>query len=223
MAGREARCPCGAAIRCPDRPEAEDEGYDLAPEMVRAAPVRPAAAPIAATGPALGYQTPPKFLPKDQRIGADVEILKTQTIPLWLLVGGIVVEIIASFIEDRHDLNAVAIHIAVEIVGGTVLMLAGVMLTAKIRGIEMGSFWSAALRVAAISVAPAAVGDILMPLAWIIPFGGLLQLGVQFVLYFALLGVLFDMDESDTWYCVTMIFLINLGIYFLLLFAPWGK
>jgi hypothetical protein len=111
----------------------------------------------------------------------------------------------------------------VEIVGGTVLMLAGVMLTAKIRGIEIGSFWSAALRVAAISVAPAAVGDILMPLAWLIPFGGLLQLGVQFVLYFALLGVLFDMDESDTWYCVMMIFLINLGIYFLLRFGAWGK
>jgi len=223
MAGREARCPCGVVIRYPDRPEAEDGGYDLAPEAVRPAPIRAAAAPAGPVGPTLGYQTPPRLLPGDQRIGADVEILKTQTMPLWLLVGGIVVETIASFIVNRHNLNAVAIHIAVEIVGGTVLMLAGVMLTAKIRGIQIGSFWSAALRVAAISVAPAAVGDLLMPLTWIIPFGGLLLLAVQFVLYFALIGVLFDMEESDTWYCVMMIFLINLGVYFLLRFGPWGK
>jgi hypothetical protein len=80
------------------------------------------------------------------------------------------------------------------------------------------------LRVAAISVAPAAVGDLIMPIAQLIPLiGGLLQMGVQFVLYFALLGVLFDMDESDTWYCVMLIFLINVGIYFLLRFGPWGK
>ncbi len=172
----------------------------------------------------LGYQTPQKLLPPDQRDGVDVETLKRQTAPLWLLAGGIVVEMIAAFVEDRHDLHAAMIHITVEIFGGTILILAGVLLTARIRGIEIGSFWSAALRVAAISVAPAAVGDLIMPMTRLIPLiGGLLQMAVQFVLYFALLGVLFDMDESDTWYCVMVIFLINAGVYFLLTFGPWGK
>jgi hypothetical protein len=228
MAGRAARCPCGAEIRCPEQPEAEDGGYELAPEPVRAARVErpvvaPAAGPVAAAAPMLGYQTPRKALPKDQRVEADVETLKNQTIPIWLLGGGVVVELIASFIESRHDLKAAVIHISFELVVGTVLMLAGVLIAARARGIQIGSFWTAALRVAAISVAPAAVGDLIMPIAWMIPFGGLLQLGVQFVLYFALLGVLFDLDESDTWYCVTIIFLVNLGVYFLLLFRPWMK
>jgi hypothetical protein len=227
MAGRAARCPCGAEIRCPDQPEAEDGGYDLAPEPVRAARLeRPVVTPVATpavAAPTLGYQTPRAALPKDQRAGVDVETLKNQTIPIWLLGGGIFVELIASFIENRHDLNAALFHISFEIIVGTVLMLVGVLIAAKIRGIQIGSFWTAALRVAAISVAPAAVGDLLMPLAAIIPFGGLLRLGVQFVLYFALLGVLFDMDESDTWYCVTIIFLVNLGVYFLMLFRPWMK
>jgi hypothetical protein len=192
----------------------QDAEYELAPE-----PKKPAAAPSATSVRTLGYQTPKTLAPADQRPQVDVEILKTQTLPLWLLVGGIVVESVASYLENRHDLRAAGIQIAVEVGGGTILMLVAVLLTAKFRGIEIGSFWSAALRVAAISVAPAAVGDILMPLAWIIPFGGLLLLGVQFVLYFALIGALFDMEESDTWYCVSLIFLIDVGIYFLLRFG----
>jgi hypothetical protein len=185
--------------------------------------VTPISAPAGVAVPTLGYQTPQKALPKDQRVGVDVDVLKNQTIPVWLLGGGIFVELIASYIESRHDLRAALIHITFQIVVGTILMLVGVLIAARARGIQIGSFWTAALRVAAISVAPAAAGDLLMPLAWLIPFGGLLQLVVQFVLYFALIGVLFDMDESDTWYCVIIIFLVNLGVYFLLLFKPWMK
>ena len=29
--------------------------------------------------------------------------------------------------------------------------------------------------------------------------------------------MLFDLDESDTWYCVLVIFLVRLGVYFLFL------
>ncbi len=34
-------------------------------------------------------------------------------------------------------------------------------------------------------------------------------------------GVLFDMDESDTWYCVAVIFLVNVAVYLSLMW--WGK
>jgi hypothetical protein len=94
-----------------------------------------------------------------------------------------------------------------------------VLLAAKIRKIDIGSFWSAALRLAAIGVAPIAVTDLLWPLRYVMCLGGLLILGVQFVLYFALLGALFDLDQSDTWYCVLVIFLVYLGVYFLLLWV----
>jgi hypothetical protein len=220
MIGRAARCPCGAAIRCPDQPEAEDAAYDLAPEPARVVKTAAAPAPVV---PTLAYQTSRAALPADERTGVDVDVLKNQTAPLWLLGGGIVVELIASFIQNRHDLDVTLLEISFEIVVGTILMLVGVLLTAKIRGFQVGSFWSAALRVAAISVAPAAASDIIMPVAGLIPFGGVLQFGIRFVLRFALLGVFFDMDESDTWYCVTLIFLIDLGVYFLLRFGPWTR
>jgi hypothetical protein len=54
--------------------------------------------------------------------------------------------------------------------------------------------------------------------------GGLLGLAGNFVLYFALLGALFDLEESDTWYCVWVIFLVRLAVYFAILSvrARWG-
>jgi hypothetical protein len=36
----------------------------------------------------------------------------------------------------------------------------------------------------------------------------------EFVLYFALLGALFDLDQGDTWYCVLVIFLVRVAVFF---------
>jgi hypothetical protein len=48
-----------------------------------------------------------------------------------------------------------------------------------------------------------AVGNLVMPVATFVSFfGGLGVLAMQFVPYFALLGALFDLEESDTWYFV---------------------
>jgi hypothetical protein len=190
--------------------------YDLAPEPARPdKPAQPAvkSPPVA---PTLWYQTPAALAPDDADRGVDPELLKKQYAPLWLLCGGFVIEIISQYWQHPNNLRRAMLAIAVKIVGGTVVMLAGVLLAAKIRKIDIGSFWTAALRLAAISVASAAVADLLWSLRQLC-LGGLLILGVQFVLAFALLGALFDLDESDTWYCVSIIFLINLGVYFLLL------
>jgi hypothetical protein len=103
-------------------------------------------------------------------------------------------------------------------------MLGGILLAARIRRIDLGQFWIATFKLAAITVAPAAAVDLASPLLRVIPFGGLLGLAAEFVLYFALLGALFDLDESDTWYCVWTIFLVRLALYFAILGvqAKWG-
>lgn len=208
--GKRLRCPCGAEVRCPDHPEGE---YDFAP---RAQAAVEAVAPVKPSVGTLAYRTPPKAAVAPGG-PVDAETLKNRHIPLWLLGGGAVIELISSLIWERGGLGAAMNHIVVQIVGGTVLMMIGVFLAAKIRGVQIGSFWTAALKLAAISVAPAAVGDLVAPIAILVPFfGGLAVLGVQFVLYFALLGALFDLEESDTWYFVWVIFLIDLGFFVLM-------
>jgi hypothetical protein len=96
-------------------------------------------------------------------------------------------------------------------------MLAGTYTAAVLRGLKLGRFWTVVFKLAALTVAPSAVAAIVYPLVGFVPFfGAIILLGVEFVLYFALMGVLFDLDESDTWYCTWVMFLINLAAYFLL-------
>jgi hypothetical protein len=134
--------------------------------------------------------------------------------PLWLLAGGIVIEVIAAFIRLRDPQLALT-HVGVNVVVGTLIMLVGMLLAARFRGIDLGSVPTAAFKLAAISVAPGAIMQLFYPVLLMIPLlGFILALVAHFCLYFALLGALFDLDQEDTWYCVCVIFLIRLAVYF---------
>ena len=224
LAGRDVRCPCGNVQRCPVEEGADEAMYDFAPESVKPKEAeRPVVrAAIKPSVPTLDYRTPAKGAAAASGGLVDTETLKKRHIPLWLLGGGAAIELISEFVFGHNDFATAMNHIVGQIVVGTILMMVGVFLAAKFRGIQIGSFSSAALKLAAISVAPSAVGDLLMPIAGLVPLlGGLVVLIVQFILYFALLGALFDLEESDTWWCVWVIFLINLGVFVLLRWAPW--
>ena len=220
LAGRDVRCPCGNVQRCPVDEGADEAMYDFAPQVTKSE--TEAEATIKPSLPTLDYRTPPQGKVAASGGLVDTETLKNQHIPLWLLGGGAAIELISEFVFGHADFATAMNHIVVQIVGGTILMMVGVFLAAKFRGIPIGSFWTAALKLAAISVAPSAVGDLMMPIAGLVPlFGGLLVLIVQFILYFALLGALFDLEESDTWWCVWVIFLIYLSVFVLQRWAPW--
>jgi hypothetical protein len=182
----------------------EDQDYDLHLEPQTAAPA-PKAAP-------LSYRALPPVKPSN----TDAETLKSLHIPIGLLGGGIVIETIAGFV-GHHNLNLALRGVGVDLVIGTTVMMVGIFVAAKFRGIDLGSFRTAALKLAAISVAPSALADLAMPTLGFIPFGGLIAWVGEFFFYFALLGVLFDLDESDTWFCVWTIFIVRIGAYFLLL------
>ena len=89
-----------------------------------------------------------------------------------------------------------------ELLFGTALMLAGMVLAAKRRGFSLGPIPTAIFKLAAVAVAPAAAVALVSPVLRFVPLGGLWGAIGAFVVYFALLGALFDLDQSDTWYCV---------------------
>jgi hypothetical protein len=190
----------------------DDELYEFAPEPPPQSASRTPAIPISkpVSPVTLSY-----LAPKDEpRVIADTDIIKNFHMPLALLVGGIVVELISAVLHTGRPIAALG-YVAIELVFGTFAMLGGILLAAKFRQIELGPFWTVVFKLAAISVAPSAAVDLVNPILQLIPiFGGLLSLAVQFILYFALLGALFDLDESDTWYCVCVIFLVSLAVYF---------
>lgn len=189
-----------------------DELYDLSP----AVPAEQIPSGRATKAPvALGYRGAP-------RAGAstfDERKLKDFNLPLFLLCAGIAIEVIAATLK-MHVFAKAMQEVGIVLVAGTFFMLAGIIPAARWRGIELGGFWTVVLKLAAVTVAPGAVVRLAEPALDFIPFGWLVGWIGEFVLYFALLGVLFDLDESDTWYCVMVIFLVRLAVYFLLL-AVW--
>jgi hypothetical protein len=201
-------------------PDGQDDGklYDLAPDApVAAAMSKPSKRSGPARPVALEYRG---GTTDGGRAAFDERRLKDLQLPLVLLCGGIVIEVIAAFLRMRNFEPAMR-RVGAELIVGTVLMLVGIVVAARLRGIELGQFWTAVLKLAAVTVAPSAIVRLATPVLDFVPLGWIVGLVAQFVLYFALLGVLFDLDESDTWYCVCVIFLVQLGVYFLLLAVGW--
>ena len=198
------------------QPRDEGTDYDLAPDSrkvtrVRSPLVEPAQPPPGSPR-TLAYRAPKEETPAR----SDPETVKNLYMPLWLLAGGVVIEVAAAFIRTRDPQRALT-YVGVNVVVGTVVMLVGMLLAARFRGIDLGNVYTAAFKLAAVSVAPGAIMQLFYPLLLIIPFlGFILALVAHFCLYFALLGALFDLDQEDTWYCVCVIFLIRLAVYFTL-------
>jgi hypothetical protein len=222
LAGRKVRCKCGVVLQCPlDPAPAGDPMYDVAPAAPdfpqHAIAVHPSTDAGPAGEPPLGYRAPrddhgdalEKYFP---------DKVKDFYMPLWLIGGATAIQLLGAAFWNRGT-GGVALAmtaIGMQMVVGTVVMLCGILIAVRFRGISLGPFPTALLKLAAVSVAPGALMTILLPLAFIIPFrvGSLLIWGAGFVLYFALLGALFDLDESDTWYCIGVIFVLRVGLYF---------
>ena len=190
----------------------ENELYEFAPEPSPppASRTPPLPIPNPTTPPTLSYRAP-----KDEsRAPTDTDTIKNLYMPLGLLAAGMLIEIIAAMLRTGN-LGAALGSVAIDLVLGTAAMLGGMLFAAKFRGIELGPSRSVVLKLAAISVAPSAVVELVGPFLRLIPIlGWLLGFVVEFILFFALLGALFDLDESDTWFCVWVIFLVSLVISF---------
>lgn len=189
----------------------ESDAYDLAPPAPPAPPSSPRP---------LSYQSakPPVSSGASDAKKSDAtdpEQLRTLYIPMWILCGGALVECISAAI--RLGYRSAGAYVLIDIVLSTLLVFPAIAIAAKARGFKLGSFGSALLRVAALGVGPSAILTLGTP--FFDAFGILGSIAgwiCEFVLYFALLGTLFDLDESDTWYCLCIILIIRIAIFLLL-------
>jgi hypothetical protein len=237
LAGRAVKCPCGNVMTAPAQAPSDDDNlYDVVVEPSAAVSTTPKAraTQIAATQvnpsqPVLGYQAKrdaSATLAAPAADGYFPNPLKDFQIPLVLLCAGLVVESAAAVwtaVQRSHSVWIAVVALFIGLVISTALMLAGVFITAKTRGFSLGRFWPAVLKLSAISVAPSAAMTLLYIFLRFIPFGIIATWIAGFVFYFALIGVSFDLEESDTWYCVIVIFLVKLTVALVILAALSGK
>jgi hypothetical protein len=141
------------------------------------------------------------------------ETLMARTAPIALIAFGVVVRF--GDVALSTSMGAWREGFAREglaLVTGTPLALLAVFIAARSRGFKLGPLPEAILKLMAVTIAPSAAMLLLQyPLSYV-PFGFVLAIVAWFVLYFALIGVFFDLDQSDTWLCVWLIFLINFGV-----------
>ena len=228
LAGRKAKCKCGAVTVCPqDEPgKVEDELFDLAPDLTPPKPkpravvaaqavMVPEADPAAATAkPALAYQ--PTAVAKEEMFGDKTMDLYA---PVFLIAGSVAVEAIATTLNrgGYASFPAAMVAVCVDMVVTSIFILIGLLIAAKIRQIKLGPLPSAILKLFAIASAPSAVMDLLrIPFRFIPILGWLLVWVGGFMLYFALIGVFFDLDQEDTWYCVMVILVVKIVAFILL-------
>jgi len=206
LAGRTFKCRCGAALLCPREPL-----EPLAPDVQARVGGLSGHQPQA-TSPTLAYHT---ASPEDAAVSRYFpDRLKDLQIPLWLIAAATAIELVAGALGRRGGTVAAMFDAGVQMLTGTGIMLAAMFIAARFRGINLGPLPAAALKLAAISLAPGALITLMSPVLGFMILGWAIAWIGAFVLYFALLGALFDLDESDTWYCVCIIFLVNLVVYF---------
>jgi hypothetical protein len=112
------------------------------------------------------------------------------------------------------------------LVGTMAMTLIAVLVAVKFREIELGPLPRAALKLAAIAAASMALYILVslitkgllpsLPLGSLaaIPLGSVVALVAYGVLSFALLGVFFDLDHSDAGYCVSVMIVIAIAMFF---------
>lgn len=210
--------------RPPESPDSEL--YDLAPEKV-APPRRP---PITSNVPLINSPVAPDDVvfgtkklnyhgAQSRKSGTfDEEKLKNLYAPLWILGGGMVVLLLAAWLQPFVPIERLLPFLAKQIGATETLVFVGIAATATFRRIKLGPPAIVLLKLSAISVGLCAVSDVFdLPLAFL-PGGGLMRSIGEFALSFALIGVLFDLDESDTWYCVAIIFVASVAVGILIRF-----
>jgi hypothetical protein len=131
-------------------------------------------------------------------------------LPLGLLAGGTVVEIIATLVFNgarATTLVSMLRSMSVSLVLSTGIMLVAILLAGKLRHIDYGRLPVAILKLSAVVVGTIGITLTLGVIFMMVPiFGWFLFLALPFVCYYTLLGALFDLDASDcTYTCFVMI------------------
>src|SRR5207245_8513862 len=113
LAGRRPRRPCGAVFEYPTDPPGAAAQYDVAPT-----PAAPIPASAAALAP-LAYRAPKDDVPEK----SDTETIKDLYMPLWLLAGGVVIDVVAAFFQQRGTIESALTQVGVQLILGTTIML----------------------------------------------------------------------------------------------------
>ena len=232
-AGRKVKCKCGAVMTAPAEPDSDGAdldalaglasgggGYDVAesqeepPKAKRARPAPPpavAAAAVAMPRPGVGPLAYQSAQAKNAEGEKKESALTQATRDVYLPLGLIALGVILSMIESRYVLGSFStgsalVYVFISNAINVVMMFIALMVMVKLFDVGLGPVGPALLKVAAVAMAPGAIGGIISHL-----FMGGSYVGwvVQLLLIWWLLWLLFQMDFQEVTMCTAIIWLIR--------------
>src|SRR5262249_23500626 len=153
--------------------------------------VMTAPAPVQVPSRAIAYATRDVATPDPLLDKYFPDRVKDFWLPLWLIAGGTAVYIVAALLSRNPFVttSAVLAGLGYRMIVNAAIMLGTCFVVSKIRDISFGPIVTAATKLCAIAIAPDALCVLLG--------NGLIGWLADLVLYFALIGALFDLDQSD--------------------------
>jgi hypothetical protein len=227
--GSVFRCICGREFVVPETGDINmDDLYDIKPDERPKPVIKPRASPApfkAGEGAVVapGSRVQPIQYQHPKTPGATEldrlfpDRVKDLWLPICLIAGGFVVEVIYTLVFTRfgrYGMRGAMVQLGTHVILLSGIMLVAILIAARIRQIHFGPPLTAVLKLCAVVMGALGITHLLGPILLFIPlFGGLFYAVLAFVAYFTLMGALFDLDQSDTWYCTMIMFLVWLGLY----------
>jgi len=213
LAGKTVRCKCGEVMTAPTSPP-PDELYDLSPAPV--ASELPKLPPIARMAEPIGYRTPD---PSATAMG-DIIYNKPRDlyVPIAMILFGTTLQFARAFHRDSGALLNPFAFVGINVTIDLVVLLIGIIAAAKVLSVNFGPVPTAILKLCAISLGPDSV-------AWLAYWalgsglGGLCAaIFVSLVVYWVLFSYLFELDAQDTFYTVSIVYVLYMFTFYSVLF-----
>lgn len=198
-------------------------------EMAKAKPAKaPKAAPagggaVTAASPLLGYAGTGR---KQQDNPDDVK--ENLWIEYWIPTGLIIVGTLLNYLQITHydrvlyDTQGAIKFLGITLLIDLALLIVGALAAIKMMNISLGSPGSALLKLAAVAIGPAALGNMIGYLAH--DPSHMLAFAINILTVIALLRVFFDLDSGEAWVLAAMVAVIRtwLGYALILLLINGG-
>jgi hypothetical protein len=201
---------------------AQAEEYAVAEEATKpkAKPARPAAVAATAGGPTSPMLAYARAVPRKVDDAAESAMVHDVYIPLALLVVGVLARFYDGYVRGLHNPALMTVFVAITCTINLILIFAALLIAVKLLDLGLGNIGPAMLKIAAVALLPAAIGDMIRYYTF-----AFVAWPMTLLMYYALLYYLFQMDGGEMRIVVAIIWLIQTWVGFLilaLLFSTMG-
>lgn len=248
LSRKRVKCKCGSIMTVPDLTPVDDAppslpdddifalidsaptGTPQAARLVAAAAAAPAMPSRAASapargkaGPVLGYQgRPTPSRPQRGSFEETYDLKRDVYAPTALIAGSFCIYfawlLIHGTAAGGGTLAAYGAMMFTILVVKTVLMIGGAFIVAPMAGVSFGPFWTAILKLAAVTFAPDVLVTIIQE-AIGVPGAGLVAGAVGLACYWGLMSWLFQFDAGEAWSVVMLFGVLRWFLTMVLAFA----